>query len=365
MFLNSGIAVLTLATGAASFSAGNVDPGVESVLAITAQTTEISTEVLFASISPDLSPAPENHKHKVQKGENDWTISKKYDITVSQLHAANPGIDWTKLQIGQQINLPSGTEPIGDVATIRTSRAMINTDNVRIRSEASTDSRVKTTVGRGTIATVLERDGAWYLLRFPRGTEGWVRGDLLKAVSDSTPEPKKSEKGTAPKSINGDLASAVVQTALDQQGIRYSWGGTSRGGFDCSGLFYYVFKKHNIKLPRTSSEMSQFGTYVSKEDLQPGDLLFYKTGRSRRVNHVAMYIGNGKIIHASSYKHKVVVVPLADYTSPYAGARRIPALQVDTTDEEAIAETIEMLQNDLDSQQDQSRVVIGADKTGK
>lgn len=356
MILSTGIAFLTIAAGATS---ANVDSLTLDLIEWEAGLAPTASTALFASIAPE--PSPDYPQHKVRKNENDWTIAKKYDITVNQLHKVNPGIVWTRLQIGQKLNLPSGTEPIGYVPSIRTSRARIAKDNVRIRSSASTDSRVKTTVNKGTVTKVLDRKGSWYLLRFPRGTEGWVRGDMLKQIADPVKPVSDPVDYVPPAAVDGDIASSIVNLALDQRGIRYKWGGTSRGGFDCSGLFYYVFAKHDIRLPRTSMEMSKFGTYVSKSDLQKGDLLFYRTARSRRINHVAMYIGDGKFVHSSSYEHKVVVRDLASYKSPFAGARRVPGLQVVANEmEEAIAELEEEIPTD-----EKTRVVLGADKIGK
>ena len=369
MIFYTSIAVLTFAAGAASINANSADPLALYLLERDSGFASVRTDLLYAALVPDpvLEPAPEPStatdypRHKVQKNENDWTIAKKYDITVKQLQKVNPGVVWTRLQIGQSLNLPLGTEPIGYIPSIRTSRARIAVDNVRIRSKPSTDSRVKTTVGKGTVTKVLNRKGSWYLLRFPRGTEGWVRGDLLKPIADPVapnPEPINYEP---PAPVAGGLSSAIVGMALDQQGIRYKWGGTSPRGFDCSGLTTYVFAKHGIRIPRTSREQSKFGTYVSKKDLQAGDLIFYRTSRSRRVNHVALYIGDGKFIHASSSKHRVVVQDMNAYRSPFAGARRIPGLQI-TTEEilDIAADLIVFDQTDVES-----RVVIGADKIGK
>ena len=361
--------MLTFAAGAASINANSADPLALYLLEREGGLASIRTGLLFAAIVPDpvvettpeASTAPDYPKHKVQRNENDWTIAKKYDITVKQLQKVNPGVVWTKLQIGQSLNLPVGTEPIGYIPSIRTSRARIATNNVRIRSKPSTDSRVKTTVGKGTVTTVLNRKGSWYLLRFPRGTEGWVRGDLLKPIADPVQPKMTPVSYVPPKPVNGNISSSIINLSLDQLGIRYKWGGTSPRGFDCSGLLFYCFAKNGISLPRTSLAMSRIGDYVSKSDLQPGDLVFYRTGRSRRVNHVVMFIGDGKFIHSSSYEHKVVIRNMADYKSTFAGARRIPGLQIDTT---AMELAIADLETD-EKTDEKTRVVIGADKIGK
>ncbi|MEW6462309.1 MAG: C40 family peptidase [Pseudomonadota bacterium] len=95
-------------------------------------------------------------------------------------------------------------------------------------------------------------------------------------------------------------AREVIDRALGALGIPYRWGGTSpRQGFDCSGLVQYAFKtQSDLDLPRTSRALSRLDApLVKRSDLQPGDLLFFRI-RSRSVDHVAIYLGDGRFIHA-------------------------------------------------------------------
>ncbi|MFI5529366.1 NlpC/P60 family protein [Kitasatospora sp. NPDC051853] len=91
-------------------------------------------------------------------------------------------------------------------------------------------------------------------------------------------------------------AAAAVRTALDQQGKPYHWGAVGSSTFDCSGLMVYAYAKAGVALPRTSQEQATVGTAVGKDwrNAQPGDLVVYRANRS----HVAMYIGNGLVVHA-------------------------------------------------------------------
>lgn len=306
--------------------------------------------------------------HTVVKGENDVTIARKYGVTVSQLHAVNPGQDWRKLQIGQKVKLPGGAEDTTHIKAITTEKVKISAGTVNVRTEPTTSSAVRTSVSRGTVATVLDKQGAWYELRFSKGTTGWVRGDLLTAVAEraSGSGSKTTEVATAAPA-NKYKASAVIDSAMSLLGVRYRWGGTSRGGVDCSGLTTYAFSRNGIKLPRTSIEQSKIGTRVAKDDLQPGDLLFFITGRSsRRINHVGIYIGNGKFVHSSSHKGRVVVTKLSDYSSGYAGARRVKALQASVVVEPEVVAVAEAAVAEVSMDElFPSRVVYGADKTGK
>ena len=121
-------------------------------------------------------------------------------------------------------------------------------------------------------------------------------------------------------------AKSIIELAKTKLGRKYVWGAVGqRGTFDCSGFTNYVFRKNGIKIPRTSINQSKYGKYISRNNLKKGDLIFFDTSRRRKgyVNHVGIYLGNGKFIHASSAKKKVVVSNLDKfYARCYIGARR-------------------------------------------
>ena len=96
-------------------------------------------------------------------------------------------------------------------------------------------------------------------------------------------------------------ASAVIATADDYVGVPYVYGGATPQGFDCSGFVQYAFNRHGVRLPRTSRQQAEVGRRVgtSVGALQPGDLMFFSTGGSR-VDHVAMYVGDNRMLHSSS-----------------------------------------------------------------
>ena len=108
-------------------------------------------------------------------------------------------------------------------------------------------------------------------------------------------------------------------------GVRYSYGGTSAKGFDCSGYVRHVFKELGItSLERTSSDMYSQGTSVKKSELEPGDLVFFNTS-GKRISHVGIYIGSGKFIHASTSKG-VIKTSINDkyyWGNKYVGAKRV------------------------------------------
>src|SRR5690348_12456643 len=154
-----------------------------------------------------------------------------------------------------------------------------------------------------------------------------VSVNLLAALAvaryDSAPSARIPAPVAAPK--------ALLATASRYLGTRYQFGGTRPGAFDCSGFVRYVFGRQGIELPRTAREQAEAGTpvVVGLDSLRTGDLLFFRTNRGR-ASHVAMYVGNGRIIHASAGSQRV---RYDDLTSPrgrwfiehLSGVRRVIA----------------------------------------
>ncbi|WP_134428891.1 peptidoglycan hydrolase RipC [Mycobacterium ulcerans] len=121
---------------------------------------------------------------------------------------------------------------------------------------------------------------------------------------------------TPPDGAGGDRA-AVVQAALTQVGTPYAWGGAAPGGFDCSGLVMWAFQQAGIALPHSSQALAHGGQPVSLSDLQPGDVLTFYSDAS----HAGIYIGDGLMVHSSTYGVPVRVVPM-NSSGPIYDARR-------------------------------------------
>jgi len=113
------------------------------------------------------------------------------------------------------------------------------------------------------------------------------------------------------------VRTAAMQKALGKIGAKYRYGASGPNAFDCSGLVNWAYRSSGKSLPRTSRAMSHVGTPVSKSALQPGDLVFFYGGPS----HVGIYIGNGKVVHASNPRHPVKTADLR--TMPFHSARRV------------------------------------------
>ncbi|MGB3485959.1 MAG: peptidoglycan hydrolase RipC [Mycobacterium sp.] len=113
------------------------------------------------------------------------------------------------------------------------------------------------------------------------------------------------------------VGSTVVQAALTKVGSPYSWGGSGPGQFDCSGLVMWSFQQAGMSLPHSSQALASGGQPVSRDQLQPGDVVNFYSDAS----HTGIYVGNGMVVHASTYGVPVKVVPL-DGAGPFYNARR-------------------------------------------
>lgn len=221
----------------------------------------------------------------------------------------------------------------------------INSSTVNVRQEANSSSTIVGTASLNTEVQVYSEQGGWSRVKV-NNMEGYIATSLLsdsrqetsrsQSTSRKTSSTKSTKKTTTsqskttqntttettsvPASSNG---SAIVATAKKYLGYKYVYGGSSPStGFDCSGFTSYVFKQHGITLSRTSAGQYSNGVAVSRSNLQPGDLVMF--GKSS-ITHVAIYIGGGQIIHASTPSTGVRIDSLSTgyYSNNYYGARRV------------------------------------------
>ena len=159
-----------------------------------------------------------------------------------------------------------------------------------------------------------------------------VSAAALKAAQEAekveTAKPEKEEVVEEPKKeevVQVSLGDQIVAKAKTCLGVPYVWNGTSMKGFDCSGLVSYVLKSLGYSPNRSSVDQYKMGSYVSKSNLKPGDLVFFAGTYKSGISHVGIYIGNGQFIHSP---HSGEVVKISDlnssyYKAHYYGARRI------------------------------------------
>lgn len=212
----------------------------------------------------------------------------------------------------------------------------INGSQVNVRSGPGTGySRV----GQANLndkVYIIGINNQWFKVIF--GSQiGYVRSDYV-TLTQIPYENKASDReplffirgkstGVTPSAAalkeTNSTAEEIIATAKKYIGAPYLWGGITPAGFDCSGYMQYVFKIHAITLPRTSVQQSNYGTYVARSQLQPGDLVFFVTG-SNGVSHVGMYIGNNEFIHCSTSSGVIISSMNNSYWSArYHSGRRV------------------------------------------
>ncbi len=212
--------------------------------------------------------------------------------------------------------LLTGKEARDRADEVATDMAVCNSGGLRVREDASTDSPVITLVAEGEELEVVEQLDGWVKIMLD-DEEAYVSADYVDIAKKLDRAVTQTEliygKGVS------DVRVDLVNYSKQFLGNPYVWGGTSlTNGADCSGFVQSIFKKYGVSLPRTSSAQSTVGSKVSLSEAQPGDLVFY--AKNGRVNHVAIYIGNGQVIHASNARTGIKISN-ASYRTPYAVKR--------------------------------------------
>ncbi len=252
-------------------------------------------------------------------------------------------------------------------------------NGVNLRDEASTDSRVLTNVAADTtIAVIGEEDNGWYRVSYENKI-GYMAADYVEPVAEEAAEPvigyvtgsyvyvrsapttdseilgglSRRKEVTLLEEIGGwylveadglrgymnasyvgvgdgvfSAGDDIVDIAKRYLGYRYVYGGTTPStGFDCSGLVTWVYKQYNGYTFRSRTSLYLDGTRVpSYSELQPGDVVFFRTAGNGTISHVGIYVGDGQFIHAPNSRSVVKISSMAPgsyYYSTYCGARRI------------------------------------------
>lgn len=256
----------------------------------------------------------ENGWYHIRSGEVDGYVDKQYILT---------GYD-------------------ANVKAMETMRNVlkVNCDVLNVRQEPSTECSIATKVQTGEILEILEPEtNGWYKVNI-NNLEGYVNAEyvdniytlpvadkIVKLVAE--PETNEDSSGSGKTYNSSNLNQSVSQTAVDLinyaynfLGNPYVYGGNSlTNGIDCSGFVQQIFGKFGYSLPRTSLAYANVGTRIDYRNAKPGDILVYKYGDGS--GHVAIYIGNGQIVHASTPKTGICIGN-AYFTAPYCAVRVLP-----------------------------------------
>lgn len=200
---------------------------------------------------------------------------------------------------------------------------------INIREEMSTDSEVVGKIRKDAICEVVSIEDGWCEIE-SGDIKGYISNDYLITGVDA------NEKAEAMMAEGKELETAITMTeyrygkgvtdiqmeiceyARQFVGNPYVWGGTSlTKGADCSGFTLSVYRKYGVSLPHSSKAQANCGTRIDVSEVQPGDLVFYG---GKNIHHVAMYIGNGQVVHAQSAKTGIVVTSMY-YNTPTRAAR--------------------------------------------
>lgn len=197
--------------------------------------------------------------------------------------------------------------------------AVVSADRLNARTEPSTDAKIWTQISNNERYHVVSQQDGWVQIEFDESGDGNNEDEVTTAyVSSEFVEVRYALNEAikfSPTEEKASIRSQIVNYAMQFLGNPYVWGGTSlTRGADCSGFTMSVMSHFGISLPHYSGDQARRGTKINSSQMRPGDLIFYGNSRGT-INHVAMYIGNGQIIHAAS-RRSGIKISTWNYRSP-------------------------------------------------
>lgn len=229
--------------------------------------------------------------------------------------------EWSQIQSGEVTGyvksefLMTGDEAAAYAKEIASEVATCTADTLRVREEPNTECEILALMPNGEEVEVMEDLGEWLKVTVDNEV-GYVSSDFVSVAMQLPKAMTMTEikYGQGVSDVKVDLVSYACQFV----GNPYVWGGTSlTNGADCSGFTLSIFAKYGIYLPHSSAAQANYGRRVNPGEAQPGDLFFYGGGR---ISHVAIYIGNGQIVHASTARTGIKISN-AYYRSPVCVVR--------------------------------------------
>jgi cell wall-associated NlpC family hydrolase len=238
--------------------------------------------------------------HIINKGDTFFSISKKYELSISELRKLNPSVSEKNLKLGDKIHLKK----------YKNIASQIETEQIialnELEEEKDDSGEITHVIKKGeTLFSISKKYRSsvsqieqlnprlsnklkiGYNLIIKKGTN--TRDIIVGAPIESSLKNEQDDNEDIAYTIqNGVMANQLIGIATQQIGTRYRGGGTSSGGFDCSGLMCFTFNQLDFKLPRSSNDQSQIGKKITKKKAQKGDLIFFTTNGRGTINHVGM-----------------------------------------------------------------------------
>lgn len=185
----------------------------------------------------------------------------------------------------------------------------VTTEVLNVRKEPTTQSGIWTQIAMGQLYEIRETDSEWIEVVIDEETNGYVSAEFVN-VGYMLPEAIEFTEAEG-----NSLRAQIVNYAMQFLGNPYVWGGTNlEKGVDCSGFVMKVYEHFGIKLPHYTVSQSQMGRSIKSSEMQLGDLVFYSTYKAG-ISHVALYIGNGKVIQAYD-SNKGIIITKWNYITP-------------------------------------------------
>lgn len=301
-------AVLTIGAGAAGLGTATVDADALRLRA-KADSGSVVLSMAYKGDKVDVLADVGNGWYQVSLNGVTGYMSGEYLKASWNTQAANT------TTVTQQVAPAASSPTSGNVKVNLSAGEVLN-----LRSGASTQSGKLASIPGGTVLALEGTSGSWYKVTY-NGVTGYVSAEYMVSTTESV--------GTvAPVASSNSAGSSIVALAKQFIGCPYVYGASGPNAFDCSGFTSYVYRQVGISIPHGATSQYRGGTPVSRENVQPGDLVFiadpaYCAGYP--ISHVGIYIGNGQFIHASSNRGEGVTISnifTGHYGTYYAGARR-------------------------------------------
>ena len=303
----------------------SVDMWVKSPVYIRSEKSISSNKLGVLEKNAKVQGVVEDGWFKTSVNGNNGFISIKYLQNSKIEEKQNDKLQISEAKKKEQVNKSNSTKFEG------TNYTGYVKESVNVRDKDSMDSNVVSVLKKGTKVSGIKGN---YWLKLSEGryvSVNYIQDSKVESNQTKNTEVKDSYKkdsnSKVVRSNEGGSGSAVAQAAYNYLGERYVWGSAQPGvGFDCSGLTSYLYNKVcGISLYRNSAAQSNNGYPVSKSNLKQGDLLFFSTNGSGSISHVGIYVGNGKMIHASTPSTGVIILDIDSnyYSNTFVTARRI------------------------------------------